>query len=177
MFVDIDMKLFDLINKSCANTIFDSLMPLVTRLGSGEFLFVVAIVLLLGARGKKKTAGILLLAGLASSYYVTAVLKDIFARPRPFTLIPYAHVLAGENGYSFPSAHTTMAFMAALILSRFFKRPALFFTLALLVAFSRVYIGVHFVTDVLAGALVGTLIGWSLLKVAQKSNQVKTGSI
>jgi len=168
MLVGIDMKLFELINKNCANAIFDRLMPLVTRLGSGEFLSVVAIVLILVARPRKKMVGILLLAGLAGSYYVTDVLKNIFARPRPFTLVPYSHILVSKvEGYSLPSGHAAMAFMAALILSRFFKRPALFFTLAALVAFSRVYIGVHFVTDVLAGAIIGILIGYILLRIAK----------
>jgi len=167
MLMRIDTILFNFVNHTCSNRIFDVLMPILTWLAHGIFLCLLALLMILGAEGRKKICGILLLAGITASYYISSFLKYIVARPRPFILIPDAHAMAIENSSSFPSTHTIMAFMAAFILTKYFKKGPLFFTLAALVGFSRVYIGVHFVSDVLAGAAIGTLIGYLLVKVSK----------
>jgi len=151
------------------NPVFDFLMPFLSRLGSGEGIFVIAIVvLILNIRKKeKKIAGILLIAGLTISYYSVEALKHWMMRPRPFITLPDVHLLEKAKDFSFPSGHATAAFMAAFILSRFFKRPAVFYTLAVLVCFSRVYLGVHYVSDVLGGAFLGLLIGYALVKLSR----------
>lgn len=98
----------------------------------------------------------LLLAGLTSG-----ALKALFERARP----PLADgsiqaAVAIPEGYSFPSGHATTAFAAAAAVSAFHPRLRLpLFGLAALVALSRVYLGVHFTTDVVVGAVLGTLIG------------------
>lgn len=166
-----DIKLFYLINKGCVNPFFDCLMPWVTRLGSGEFIFCIAIILLLFKKSEKRTGGILLLASLTVSYYATGILKGLAKRPRPFMVFHDVHLLAQAGGYSFPSGHTILAFMTAAVLSQFFGRPwrGVFFLLASLVGFSRVYLGVHYVSDVIAGAAVGTLIGYAAVTLAKNS--------
>jgi len=68
MFANLDARLFYLINKNCANPAFDILMPFLTWLGSGEFLFVIAV-LILFLKAKNKRAALLLLAGLTVTYY------------------------------------------------------------------------------------------------------------
>jgi undecaprenyl-diphosphatase len=72
------------------------------------------------------------------------------------------------NGFSFPPGHTTMAFMAQTVLSRVFKKwRAALFMLALSVGFTRIYAGVHHPLDVLAGIIVGIVIGYALLAIAR----------
>lgn len=89
------------------------------------------------------------------------VMKDFFARPRPFTLFAESpdvvNVLLGApHTFSFPSGHACNAFAAAVILSAWFGVPrAAAFGLALLFSLTRLYIGVHFPTDILAGGLWG----------------------
>ena len=81
-------------------------------------------------------------------------------RPRPATTIPQADPLMGAGGWSFPSGHAATAFAGAVALSYLWRRGApLFFLLAAAIAFSRVYVGVHFPGDVLAGAALGTVVG------------------
>jgi undecaprenyl-diphosphatase len=106
----------------------------------------------------------------------SAVLKPIFERPRPYHSIsevhlydrmgktwsvtpPLAKVVRGESR-SLPSAHATNIFAGAFFLSFFFRKMSPFFYLiAVLVAYSRVYLGVHFPFDVVAGAFAGTSCG------------------
>ena len=166
MLANLDARLFYLINKNCANPAFDILMPFLTWLGSGEFLFVIAV-LILFLKAKNKRAALLLLAGLTVTYYIVYFLKNSVARPRPFITLPDVRVLTPEKNFSFPSTHAAQSFMAAVLLSKFFKYYILLFAIALVVCFSRVYLGVHFVSDVVAGAIIGAITGYALIAAAR----------
>ena len=91
----------------------------------------------------------------------TLAIKAAVGRPRPFETVPEADpLLAGTVGSSFPSGHAATSFAGAVILSYLVPRaaPALL-ALAFAVAFSRVYVGVHYPADVLAGAALGCVAG------------------
>lgn len=168
MLTAIDLKLFNIINKTIANKAFDFIMPVISMLGSGEAIFILACILIIVAvkKSRRKTPGVLLLAGLTISYYAVYILKNFFARPRPFMAIPDVCLLGlAEKGFSFPSGHATTIFMAAAVLSGFFKKRWLFFSFAVLVGFSRVYMGVHYPSDIIAGALLGLVIGYGLKRL------------
>ena len=87
-------------------------------------------------------------------------LKAAFDRPRPFETIPEADpLLGGIVAASMPSGHAATSFAGAVILAFFVPRAAPFlFALAVLISFSRVYVGVHYPLDVLAGAAVGAAV-------------------
>ena len=92
-------------------------------------------------------------------------LKALADRPRPFEALPQAHRLMGATvGASFPSGHAATAFAGAVALGVLTRRavPALF-VLALAIAYSRVYVGVHYPVDVLAGALLGSAVAFAML--------------
>lgn len=170
MLTNLDIKTFYFINKSCANRFLDFLMPIINELGSGEFLIVLSLVLIVLSVIKKKSvsfrnAGVLLLAGLTITYYVVYFLKTGFARPRPFIALPDVRLFVSEKGFSFPSGHATQVFMSAVILSKFFKKYILFFVLAFLVCLARVYLGAHFPVDVASGAVIGLIIGYILISI------------
>jgi undecaprenyl-diphosphatase len=164
MLENIDTRLFYLINKALANKALDSLMTLASDLAVNGFLPLVAVMLLFFKDKRDKITGILLLAGFTIEYHAVRAIKLLVARPRPFAALSDVRVLEGLRDFSFPSGHATIAFMAAVILSDRFRtwRP-LFFSLAAIVAFSRVYLGAHFPSDVIAGAAFGSAIGYALV--------------
>ena len=96
-----------------------------------------------------------------SADLIATILKVVFERPRPFETLAYADPLLGANlGASMPSGHATTSFAGAVVLTLMLRRgaPALF-ALAVAIAFSRIYVGVHYPADVLAGALLGATVG------------------
>jgi len=142
-------------------------MPFISRLGGGELYFVLGVALLFSRKKEVKTLGILLIAGLTISFYTASILKVLIARPRPYVALTNVILLgAAEKSYSFPSSHAVSAFMIASLLSSHFKKYVLFYLLAAVIAFSRVYMGVHYPSDVIVGAAIGTLIGYFLVKVS-----------
>lgn len=113
---------------------------------------------------------------LAFSGVVNYLVKIAVQRPRPFQLgiISTLPILANSShlswNSSFPSFHAMFAFAALPILLKQFPRLKYFWiTLALLFAFTRVYFGLHFLSDVIAGALLGYLVGWIILKTETKN--------
>lgn len=164
--------IFFFINRTLANPVFDVIMPLITEMGSGEGIFVLSFLPLFLAKKEKKKAALLIWAGLTITYYLLHIIKNASGRPRPFMALPDTRLLIAENGFSFPSGHATQSFMAATVLSEFFAGRVYYFCFAALVAFSRVYLGVHYVSDVLSGALLGISAGYLLVKLSAKAGRV-----
>lgn len=158
----IDVNCFYAINKGCANQMLDFIMPLLSEIGNGEGIFILSFLPLFLAKKEKKRSALILWAGLTISYYLLFVLKNAVARPRPFMQLPDVRLLIPAKSFSFPSGHAMQSFMAATVMSRYFRGGIIYFGFALLVAFSRVYMGVHYVSDVLAGALLGIAVGYLL---------------
>ena len=89
------------------------------------------------------------------------ILKHLFARIRPVDALGLQLIIEHPGGFSFPSGHSCSSLNAAMCLylaNRKWSIPA--FAVASLIAFSRVYHGVHYLTDILAGAALGILIAW-----------------
>lgn len=165
-----DIMVFHFINSVLVNPIFDLVMPLATRLGGGEVIFILAVFIIFFSAPEKRMSGILLLAGLTAGYFITDFLKTYCAMPRPFMSMPDVRLLIGRaSGFSLPSGHTSIAFMTAFILTRFFGKDWLWYSLAGLVAFSRIYLGVHYPSDALVGALIGMMVGYMLVKASERS--------
>lgn len=108
-------------------------------------------------------------AGATSWVLVERIIKPWAARSRPALEIGAIIVGDGRTDFSFPSGHATIAWAMAVVLSR--KEPKwrwLFYTLAFLISFSRIYLGKHYPLDVVAGALLGTAIGYAARFVIDK---------
>jgi undecaprenyl-diphosphatase len=163
----IDISIFQFINRDCHSTVLDAVMPYITELGGGKVIFAIAVVLLFFRRRDIKLTGIILLAGLTVCYQSVHILKNVVERPRPFLTLANVNTLFATDGFSFPSAHSAMAFMAAVILSKNFRRSYIFYPLAAMVALSRAYLGVHFPSDIIAGACVGAFLGYLLTRVSE----------
>jgi len=105
------------------------------------------------------------------SAVVAYTLKLIFIRQRPFEVLDIINLVPGRES-SFPSAHAAAVFSTLAILDKEFPKIKWFWIVfAILVAFSRIYVGVHYLTDVVVGALIGYTISLIVLKVRHKKNK------
>jgi len=160
-FQNLDNILLIFIQENLRNNILDFIMPMITKLGDvGAIWILITLVFL--SRKKYMSMGIMLMIALIASTLVgSLVLKPLIARPRPFELNPDIVMLISlPTDYSFPSGHTSAAFASAAVLLMNHKRFGIYaLILGSLIAFSRMYLFVHYPTDVLAGILLGTAAG------------------
>lgn len=138
----------------------DFLMSFVTCLGNGGVLWIATGVILICTKKYRKSGILILLCLLIGVVVSNVFLKNLIARPRPCWIeADYPLLIDNPADFSHPSGHTQSSFIAAFILAKTDKRlgiPAII--TASLIAFSRLYLFVHFPTDVLAGILLAWLI-------------------
>ena len=168
-----EFAVLDWIQANLRSPIMDLLMTAITTLGNhGLVWFILAGILLLTPKHRK--AGVAVLAGLALEVVCcNLVLKPLVGRIRPCDVNPAVQLLvARPDDFSFPSGHTGASFAAVSAL--YFSRSRLWMPsliLAVLIAFSRLYLYVHYPTDILAGALLGIMTGWAGNLVSAYANR------
>lgn len=165
--VNFDLPVLDWIAGNLWNPVLDILMPIITVLGdAGIFWIACAVVMLLIPKTRKTglAMGLALLIGLL---LCNLTLKPLVARIRPydFQFAQFGNeiklLIEAQHDFSFPSGHTIASFEAATVLmirNRRLGIPAMI--LAVLIAFSRLYLYVHYPTDVLASVVLGTGIAF-----------------
>lgn len=157
-----ELSFLDSIQSYLRCDFLDAAMPIISMLGNvGAIWIACAVVLILIPKTRK--VGVILAVSLAlEALCCNLILKPLVARIRPFDMNTAAQLLISPpKDFSFPSGHTGAAFAAASAL--FFSKNRLWIAsliLAILIAFSRLYLYVHYPTDVLGGVLLGILSGW-----------------
>ena len=160
---EMELKILDWIQGHLSCGLLDTVMPAVTHLGDGGMLWI-GLAAVLTAFPKTRKVGLAVAAGLVLEVVCcNGILKPLVARVRPCELQPAVELLVPRpTDFSFPSGHTGASFAAASALC--FRRSRLWIpaaALAALIGFSRLYLYVHYPTDVLAGMLIGILLGWA----------------
>ena len=171
--LSMESSILDWIQTNLRTPVLDLLMPAITALGNGGLIWIVLAAGLRLMPGHRK-AGAAVLAGLALEVVCcNLVLKPLVARVRPCDINTAVQLLiARPDDFSFPSGHTGAAFAAVSALCASGNRlwiPSLI--LAVLIAFSRLYLYVHYPTDVLAGAVIGVMAGWIGTKLADAAGR------
>ena len=167
-FQSVDMNLIKWIHQYFSNTLLDITMPFITNKKNWMFPIIVLIFLLGFFSGPKgKIALAVLIISLSFTDAICAqILKPFFERIRPSHLnLEGINLLISKGGkWSMPSNHAANMFSLAIVLSYFYKKyKPLLFVLAIIISFSRVYVGVHFPGDVIVGGLIGFFISTSFL--------------
>jgi undecaprenyl-diphosphatase len=160
---NIDTAVFLFFNVTLANPVTNYVMPIVTSDSLLRALFGLAIVLMVwkGDARIRWLAAFSLLALLLSDQLSAGFLKPLIGRPRPCQILQNINLLVGcGGGKSMPSSHATNAFAQAVLFSCVHRPLAKYLlTGATIIAVSRVFVGVHYPGDILAGALLGAMIG------------------
>jgi len=167
----IDRNIFLFINHLPHNPFLNYFFAFLAGISYGGFIwFAIAVTVFVWEEIKdKKSLFAQVLAGLLTFILVELLLKNIFGRLRPEFSIPSTIVILDfTNSLSFPSGHAAMAFAGAYILSRKHRKwGLLYYVLAFLISFSRIYLGKHYPSDVVAGMMIGTLIGYISVKISE----------
>ena len=163
-----DTSLFFLINHGLQSNVFDAIMPFITN---KSYILYIAIVVPLFFKDWRKG---LLVFSLSAVGFFTAdgigdILKHLLARPRPCHELQSVRLIGDcLKSFSFPSGHAATSSAMASIISYYFRRAAIpVFLLAALVAFSRIYVGVHYPSDVVGGAVLGGITGGFIISLRQ----------
>ena len=180
----INQKLFLFINHRCINPIFDQLMPLLTSLGSSRMVYLYALILIVWAAADRKRMPwrypAVFILGTLLGMVMEEGIKQLLQIPRPAAALGNAAVrVMGELKLknSLPSGHAVFSFMIAYTLG--YGRKAAgkvpLWSFAVGVAFSRMYMGAHYPLDVLTGAGVGMLAGFTAWQAGEAVGRLSGG--
>jgi len=182
--VEIDKQVMVFLNKTISNSIFDFMMPIITNQNFLVFsgLILIGYLALYGGKRGRITIVLLLTAASFSDAICFQVIKPWVGRIRPsHDFYEYINLLVSKGGkYSFPSNHAANSFAFATVLSYFYdKNKTFIYILASTIAFSRVYVGVHYPLDIIFGSIIGYIISWIILSiwVIIKMRELKRGKM
>lgn len=156
--------------QNISNPILDKFMVFLTTVGNQGMIWILIALTFVCIKKYRKCGIVIMLSLLASLLLGNTFLKHLFERTRPCWVDTSVKLLiTAPRGYSFPSGHTFSSFAAATSIFLYHKeigRAALF--LAACIAFSRLYLFVHYPSDVLAGAMLGALTAFVISKVCNR---------
>lgn len=163
--MNIDLYLFNLINRFAGKWAWLDCFGIISADYLGYvLLFVLAILLLVNLKKNWKMVAEAIIAAGFIRFVLAEIIRRIWFRPRPFVLQNFVPLIAqSAQEASFPSGHATFFFALATIVYFYNKKLGIiFFIASFFIALARVFVGVHWPSDILAGALLGILMGYIL---------------
>lgn len=153
------------------NSLLDAVMVFLSLLGDNGLIWLAISIVMLFFK-KTRRCGLTIMGAMALSFLLgNLLIKNLVARPRPFTVDTSVALLIPIPGeYSFPSGHTLHGFAAATVIFLHFKKAGIAaLLLACVIAFSRMYLFVHYPTDILGGILLGVLDAVIVFVIVKKA--------
>ncbi|KOF57986.1 MULTISPECIES: phosphatase PAP2 family protein [Clostridium] len=157
------------------NKYLDKLMPMITNMGNLGVIWIVMAAALILNEPYELIGYMVILTLIISSIVGEGIIKHIVRRARPYNKQTSIKLLIAKPiSYSFPSGHTLSSFAVAEVLSMYFvKYKLIFMAIACLIALSRVYLFVHYPTDVIAGIILGVLFSKIIFVVLQDNGYMQ----
>ncbi len=170
--IETDLRILNSVQNTFRCGFLDWFFPQFTSLGEKGWIYIAIALILLAIPAYRKWGASLATALMFGLIFGNMMIKNIVGRTRPYDLVGHFELLVDPLGdYSFPSGHTMAAFeffvvVCMMPVKRRYKVIA--GVCAALMAFSRLYLYVHFPSDVLAGALLGSLFGFLGVRIVQR---------
>ncbi|MUK87650.1 phosphatase PAP2 family protein [Ornithinibacillus sp. L9] len=158
---EVDCRYFRIVNKNFEKRFLHSFFRKITHLGSASFTISIVLFLILFSTGSTKLAVIASGIALALSHIPVMLIKKFIPRKRPYLVLHDCHVTENPlTDCSFPSGHTTAFFSIIIPFCFYYSVLAIILLpLGFLVGLSRVYLGLHYPSDIVFGCLLGSLVG------------------
>lgn len=152
---------YDILNwfQSIHNGFLDAVMVFFTNIGEYGIIWITLAIVCLCTKRYRQCGITIALALILSLIFCNAILKNVVARPRPFlSQETWTLLIKAPTDFSFPSGHTSASFAAAMSVFLYYKKEGIAaLILAVCIAVSRLYLLVHFPSDVLASVLLGSM--------------------
>ena len=166
--IELDGNALLWIQEYLRNDLLNVVMKFITSLGDAGLVWILSAVIMLCFKKTRKVGVMVAMALIGSIIFNNLILKNLFQRTRPYEVVEGLTRLIGkQSDFSFPSGHTGSSIAASLVmlkqLPKKFGIPALI--LGILISFSRLYIGVHYPTDVIVGAIMGAISAMLSIKL------------
>jgi undecaprenyl-diphosphatase len=170
----IDLAIFYFLNHTISTGFLDKFFSIITDVNKWYIAYLILAGIAFfkgGRRGKIVVIGLIIMITVTDQTGYR-ILKEIIMRVRPCNALSDAITPVGcAGGYSFPSNHALNNFAAAIFLMRFYPNYKwIFIIVAILISISRIYLGVHYPSDVIGGALIGSAFGYLFSVAALKVN-------
>ncbi|MEK3946449.1 phosphatase PAP2 family protein [Paenibacillus sp. FSL H8-0282] len=155
-----ERNLFKWINGRMHNRFLNFWLFYLTHLGGATSTIVINILVWVLAPEPWRTTGLQALTALAVSHIPVAIAKKLYPRMRPYLALPETNTFRNPlKDHSFPSGHTTAIFASTVpYMLAFPALTVILLPLACIVGFSRIYLGLHYPSDVIAGAVIGSCV-------------------
>ncbi|MEG2289150.1 MAG: phosphatase PAP2 family protein [Clostridium sp.] len=166
----IDKGITDFIHYGLQNDFFDAIMPYITKLGDVGIVWIVISIILMCMKKYRRVGFACLLSLITCAILTEGIIKHIFERVRPIVAYPIDNPLIKlPTSSSFPSGHTGSSVAVTYVLCTYIKRyKPYFISLAVLIGFSRIYLYVHYFSDILGGVVVGIISGILAVYIIKK---------
>lgn len=165
-----EIQILKFISENLSCGALDAIFKFVSFIGNGGTIWIILAILMIIFPKTRKCGITLAVSLIGCLIFGNLLLKPIIARTRPFNVDPLLHItIKKPTDFSFPSGHTFSSFAGALTIKRHFKKSGTAaLILASMIAFSRLYLTVHYPTDVIGGIILGTCLSFAAEAVCKK---------